>query len=88
MSHGDFDAAATAFQKAIAAGDRSAATWTLLANVQMRRADYSYAEAATYSAYQAATNPADKAAALVRLGRILEKARGAGHGAGGLSGRA
>ncbi|HEX3064920.1 MAG TPA: MG2 domain-containing protein, partial [Dongiaceae bacterium] len=75
IGHGDFDAASAALRKAIASGERSAATWTLLANVETRRAEYSYAEAATYNAYQAAKTPADKAAALVRLGRILEKAQ-------------
>ena len=58
LAAGDADAATTAFEKAIGAGDKSAATWNLLANAQMRRSDYTNAESATYNAYQAATKPA------------------------------
>jgi uncharacterized protein YfaS (alpha-2-macroglobulin family) len=75
LAHGDVDAATTAFEKAIGAGDTSAATWNVLSSAQLRRADYSYAEAAAYNAYQASQAPADKAAALAKLGRILEKAQ-------------
>ncbi len=74
LSRGDSDAAVKAFEQAIAAGDKSAATWGLLANAQARRTDYTNAGAAAYNAYSAAESPADKAAALVKLGRILEKA--------------
>ncbi len=75
LAGGDLDAAAIAFDKAIGAGDESAATWGLLADVETRRADYGSAEAAIYNAYRAAEKPADKASALAKLGRILEKAQ-------------
>jgi alpha-2-macroglobulin len=74
LGRGDMDAAVKAFEQAIAAGDKSAATWGLLANAQLRRSDFTNAGAAAYSAYGAAESPADKATALVKLGGILEKA--------------
>ena len=74
MARGDVYAAVKAYEQAIAAGDKSAATWTALANAQTRRSDYGSAEGAAYNAYSAAESPEDKAAALAKLGRILEKA--------------
>ncbi len=74
FNHGDIGGAVRLYEKAIAAGDKSAATWLLLAAAQERREDYTFAESATYNAFAASDSDADKAAALVRLGRILEKA--------------
>ncbi len=78
MGRGDIDAAVKAFEQAIAAGDKSSATWTALANAHARRTDYTNANAAAYNAYAVATTPADKAAALIKLGRFLEKAEDPG----------
>jgi uncharacterized protein YfaS (alpha-2-macroglobulin family) len=74
MGRGDVDAAVKAFEQAIAAGDKSPASWTALANAQARRSDYTNATAAAYNAYAAASEPAEQASALARLGRLLEKA--------------
>ena len=58
MGRGDFDAAVKAYEQAIAAGDKSMATWTALANAHARQSDYTNAEAAAYNAYTAAQTPA------------------------------
>ena len=45
-----------------------------MANALTRRSDYGSDEGVAYNAYSAAETPEDKAAALAKLGRILEKA--------------
>ncbi len=72
---GDLSSAVSGYEQAIAAGAVDAGTWRALAEVQLRQENYDKAAAAAYEAYAAGAAPADKAKALARLGRILEKAQ-------------
>ena len=74
LASGDDDGAIAAYEKAIAAGDNRPETWSQLAIIHTRLENYDHATAAAYNAFGAAASPADKAAALARLGQILEKA--------------
>jgi len=73
LASGDVSSAISACEQAIAAGDDSVGTWTLLADLQTRQENYERASGAVYKAYEAAGSPAEKAKALAKLGRILEK---------------
>ena len=74
LAAGDSGAAIAAYEKAIAAGDNRPETWSQLAAIHARQENYDHATAAAYNAFSAAASPADKAAALARLGQLLEKA--------------
>ena len=74
LASGDDDGAIAAYEKAIAAGDNRPETWNQLAIIHTRLENYDHATAAAYNAFSAAASPVDKAAALARLGQILEKA--------------
>ncbi|MEA2779972.1 MAG: alpha-2-macroglobulin, partial [Rhodospirillaceae bacterium] len=75
LAAGDVDTAIGKYEKAIAAGDNSPATWTALSDLQARRQDYEHAGSAAYNAYTAAESAGEKAGALDRLGRLLERAQ-------------